>query len=65
MNLTPNILNVIRVSLDRADMNHRATGFKPFEIEAAKAWVKSAAIGNTKRSSKKPRPLAQQGAQNG
>jgi hypothetical protein len=38
---TKNVLNVIRVALDRADMSHRATGFKPFEIEAAKAWVAS------------------------
>jgi len=43
MNLTPGILNVIRVALDRADMNYRVTGFKPFEIEAAKVWVKATA----------------------
>jgi hypothetical protein len=40
--LTPGVLNVLRVALDRADMSHRATGFKPYEIEAAKAWVISA-----------------------
>lgn len=43
MNLTPSILNVIRVALDRADMNYRATGFKPFELDAAKAWITTAA----------------------
>ena len=37
----PTVLNVIRVALERADMNHRATGFTSFEIEAAKTWVKA------------------------
>jgi hypothetical protein len=36
---TPTTLNVLRVALDRADLDYRATGFKDFEIEAAKAWV--------------------------
>lgn len=36
---SPVILNVLRVALDRADWDYRATGFKDFEIEAAKAWV--------------------------
>lgn len=37
-----NVLNVMRVALDRADMNHRATGFHDFEIAAAKDWVRAA-----------------------
>lgn len=41
------ILNVIRVALDRADMNHRTTGIKDFELEAAKAWVRSRIVAAT------------------
>lgn len=36
------VLNVLRVALDRADMAYRATGFKPHDIEAAKHWVREA-----------------------
>lgn len=36
---TPTVLNVLRVALDVADM--RGTGFKDFEVAAARAWVNS------------------------
>ncbi|MCZ8254537.1 MAG: hypothetical protein O9327_02495 [Polaromonas sp.] len=36
---TPTVLNVLRVALDRANWDYYATGFKDFEVEAAKAWV--------------------------
>lgn len=41
--LSAGVLNVLRVALNRANMDYRATGFKPFEIDAAKTWVASAA----------------------
>lgn len=37
---TKNVLNVIRVALNVADM--RLTGFQECEIEAAKVWVRAA-----------------------
>jgi|GEM_PF-2821860 len=40
---TPSVLNVLRVALNRANMDYRATGFKTFEIDAAKTWIASAA----------------------
>ncbi|MCO5338287.1 hypothetical protein [Delftia tsuruhatensis] len=40
---TSGVLNVLRVALNRANMDYRATGFKQFEIDAAKTWVASAA----------------------
>lgn len=40
--LTPTILNVLRVALDRADLRPRTTGFFESEIQAAKNWVRDA-----------------------
>ena len=36
------ILNTLRVAMERADFNYRATGLKDFEVQAAKDWVRDA-----------------------